>query len=57
MKAKGDQIIVTFYGGYNEGYKVAVETRMGQSGQNVPIPWPGNRRIEVRFKAPPPSLA
>ena len=45
VKAKGDRIIVTFYGGYKEGHKVAVETLMGwldESGQNVPMPWRGN---------------
>ncbi len=53
VKAKGDWIIVMFYGSYKEGHKVAVEMLMGwldESGRNVPIPWLGNRRIEVRFK-------
>ncbi|KAF5413380.1 MAG: hypothetical protein C5S49_08660 [Candidatus Methanogaster sp.] len=57
VKAKGGRIIIPFYSGYKEGHKMAVETLMGQPGQNVPIPLPGNRMIEVRFTASPPSLA
>ena len=53
VKAKGGRIIVTFYGGYKEGHKVAVETLMGQSGQNVPIPWPGDRGSVQSSPSPP----
>jgi hypothetical protein len=53
VKAKRDRIVVTFYGGYRERHKAAAEALMGrldETGRNVPIPWLGNRKIEVRFK-------
>lgn len=53
VKAKGDRIVVTFYGNYKEKHKAAVEELMrgfDEAGRNVSIPWLGNRRIEVRFK-------
>ena len=53
IKAKGDQIVVTFYGDYKERHKVAVETlrrRFDETGRNMPISWRENRMIEVRFR-------
>ena len=53
VKLKEDSIIVTFYGNYRDRHEEAVERlmqRFGEKGMNVPIPWLGNRRIEVRFK-------
>lgn len=53
VKAKGDRIVVTFYGNYKEKHRVAVETLLrilDESGRNLPVSWLGNRRIEVRFK-------
>jgi hypothetical protein len=53
MKAKGDRIVVTFYGNYKEKHKVDVEELMrgfDETGRNVSTPWLGNRRTEVRFK-------
>lgn len=53
VKAKRDRIVVKFYGGYRERHKAAAEAlmrRLDETGRNVPIPWLGNRKIEVRFK-------
>ena len=53
VKANGDRIVVTFYGHYKNWHKEAIENlmkRLDANGRNVPIPWLGNRRIEVRFK-------
>jgi uncharacterized protein YbaA (DUF1428 family) len=53
VKAKGDRIVVTFYGDYKERHKVAVETlrrRFDETGRNMPISWRENRMIEVRFR-------
>ena len=53
VNAKKDRIVVTFYGGYRERHKAASEALMGrldETGRNVPIPWLGNRKIEVRFE-------
>jgi len=44
---------VTFYGNYKEIHKNAVMKMMqklNETGRNVPIPWLGNRKLEVRFK-------
>ncbi|NOR46674.1 MAG: hypothetical protein GQ533_01305 [Methanosarcinaceae archaeon] len=53
VKDKGDKLIVTFYGNYNERHKNAVLKMMQKNDEaerNVPIPWLGNRKVEVRFK-------
>jgi len=53
VKGKGDRLIVTFYGNYKERHKNAVLKMMqkiNETGRNVPIPWLGNRKVEVRFK-------
>lgn len=53
VKAKKDRLVVTFYGNYKPRHREAVERlmrRLEEKGMNVPIPWLGNRRIEVRFK-------
>jgi hypothetical protein len=53
VKAKGDRIVVTFYGNYKEKHRVAVETLLrilDESCRNLPVSWLGNRRIKVRFK-------
>jgi len=53
VNAKKDRIVVTFYGGYRERHKAASEALMGrldETGRNVPIPWLGNQKIEVRFE-------
>jgi hypothetical protein len=53
VKAKKDRLVVTFYGNYKPRHREAVERVMQgleEKGMNVPIPWLGNRRIEVRFK-------
>jgi len=53
VKGKGDRLVVTFYGNYKERHKNAVMEMMqkiDETERNVPIPWLGNRIIEVRFK-------
>ncbi len=53
VKANGDRIVVTFYGHYKNWHKEAIEKlmkRLDANGRNVPLPWLGNRRIQVRFK-------
>ena len=53
VKGKGDKLIVTFHGNYKERHKNAVLKMMqkiNETGRNVPIPWLGNRKVEVRFK-------
>lgn len=53
VKGKSDRLIVTFYGNYKDRHKNAVLKMMqkiNETGRNVPIPWLGNRKIEVRFK-------
>ena len=53
IKGKGDRLIVTFYGNYKDRHKNAVLKMMqkiNETGRNVPIPWLGNRKVEVRFK-------
>ena len=53
VKVSGERLIVTFYGNYKERHKNAVMKMMqklNETGRNVPIPWLGNRKIEVRFK-------
>jgi hypothetical protein len=53
VKAKKDRLVVTFYGNYKQRHRDAVEGLMQgleEKGMNAPIPWLGNRRIEVRFK-------
>ncbi|GFO96605.1 hypothetical protein ig2599ANME_0794, partial [groundwater metagenome] len=53
IMAKGDKIIITFFGNYKNSQKEAVLKLMNkfdETGMNVPISWLGNRRIEVRFK-------
>lgn len=53
VQTKGDNIVVTFYGNYKNSHKVAVQKLMkkfDETEMNAPIPWLGNRRIEVRFK-------
>ena len=53
VQAKGDKIIITFYGNYKNNHKAAVQKLMkkfDETGMNAPISWLGNRRIEIRFK-------
>lgn len=53
VKAEKKRLVVTFYGNYKPRHREAVEgmmQRLEEKGMNVPIPWIGNRRIEVRFK-------
>jgi len=53
VKGKGDRLVVTFYGNYKERHKNAVLKMMqkiDETERNVPIPWLGNRKVEVRFK-------
>lgn len=53
VKGKGDRLIVTFYCNYKDRHKNAVLKMMqkiNEIGRNVPIPWLGNRKVEVRFK-------
>jgi hypothetical protein len=53
VQAKGDKIIITFYGNYKNSHKAAVQKLMkkfDETGMNAPISWLGNRRIEIRFK-------
>jgi len=53
VKAKGDRIVVTFYGNYKEKHRVAVETLLrilDESDRNLPVSWLGNRKIAARFK-------
>jgi hypothetical protein len=53
VKAKNDRLVVTFYGNYKPRHREAVEglmQKLEEKETNVPIPWLGNRRIEVRFK-------
>lgn len=53
VQAKGDKIIITFYGNYKNSHKAAAQKLMkkfDETGMNAPISWLGNRRIEIRFK-------
>ena len=53
VRAKGDRIVVTFYGNYKEKHRVAVETLLrilDESDRNLPVSWLGNRKIAARFK-------
>ena len=53
VKGKEDRLIVTFYGNYKERHKNVVLKMMQKNDEaerNVPIPWLGNRKVEVRFK-------
>ena len=53
LKVNGERLIVTFYGNYKDRHKNAVMKMMqklDETGRNVPIPWLGNRKLEVRFK-------
>lgn len=53
VKAKGDELVVTFYGNYKENFTMAL-TKLAvvleEKGLNQPIPWLGNRRLQIRFK-------
>lgn len=53
VKVNGERLIVTFYGNYKESHKNAVikmMQKLNETGRNVPIPWLGNSKLEVRFK-------
>lgn len=53
VKAKKHRLVITFYGNYRPRHKEAVERvmqKLEERGMNVPIPWLGNRKIEVKFK-------
>ncbi|MBE0523165.1 MAG: hypothetical protein IBX40_02345 [Methanosarcinales archaeon] len=53
VKVNGGRLIVTFYGNYKDRHKNAVMKMMqkiDKTGRNEPIPWLGNRKLEVRFK-------
>lgn len=53
VKAKKDMLVVTFYGNYKPRHREAVERvmqKLEEKEMNLPIPWLGNRKIEVKFK-------